>query len=176
MRAVPRLAEELTKRKRLNLQSAETGDGVVELNNQLDYQIAKRWFLSEDCLTGILMLTAEATSSSTSLSALRLYFLVTYSGAVTTMRAIRAPLSSIVSQIPIHDCSETYSGVMPLRSPMPKTPGNMRLDVGHNLGTTVMLTSVNVGCSSLESGVSIGDSTAGVVVEVCFYLVLVKKG
>lgn len=59
---------------------------------------------------------------------------------------------------------------------MPKTPGNMRLDIEHNLGITVMLTSVNVGCSSLESGVSIGDSTAGVVVEVCFYLVLVKKG
>lgn len=41
MRAIPMLAEDLTKRKRLNLQSAETGDGVVELNNQLDHQIAK---------------------------------------------------------------------------------------------------------------------------------------
>lgn len=58
---------------------------------------------------------------------------------------------------------------------MPKTPVHITLDIGSKLRVIVIHTRVNVGCSSLESGVSISDSAAGVVVEVRFYAVLVES-
>lgn len=91
------------------------------------------------------------------------------------MRAIKAPLPSTISQSPNHICCENLQWSDTIALTNTQNTWHIKLGIRHNLGTIAMLTGVNVGCSSLQSGVSVGDCTASVVVEMRFYVVLVGK-
>ena len=90
-------------------ESTESGD-VVLLKLVHDLPSLDCCTVVELALTlkGMLTSTRSATRSSTSLRALMLYLLVTYSRSATIMRAMRPP-----------------RGVIPLRSPIPSTEVSM---------------------------------------------------